>query len=132
MARNKEKKKTYNAIYNASHKKERSEYYRTHKETYNAYRKRFYNTQKTQIMSHYGGAFCACCGEKELDFLTIDHINNDGAEHRRHMGYVGLYRWLQENYYPTGFQVLCRNCNWGKYINKGICSHKKNKLRVAI
>ena len=29
------------------------------------------------------GSKCSCCGESESRFLTFDHINNDGAEHRR-------------------------------------------------
>src|SRR5882762_6979050 len=30
---------------------------------------------KRQIFDHYGNC-CACCGEKEIVFLTVDHINN--------------------------------------------------------
>ena len=78
-------------------------------------------------MDKYGGK-CACCGESELDFLTIDHIYNDGNEHRKKFN-IGpgkeTYRWLRRNDYPDGFQVLCFNCNLGKRINKGICPHKR-------
>ena len=34
-----------------------------------------------RVLDHYGRA-CSCCGETEPAFLTIDHVNNDGAEHR--------------------------------------------------
>lgn len=74
----------------------------------------------------YGGYKCACCGETEPLFLSIDHINNDGARHRReHNLKTGeqLYRWLIRNKYPKGFQVLCMNCQWGKRNNKGVCPH---------
>src|SRR3990167_4100247 len=39
---------------------------------------------RMQVMRHYGGdpPMCACCGETELDFLTIDHINGGGRKHR--------------------------------------------------
>ena len=29
---------------------------------------------------------------------------------------------IYTNNYPKGFQVLCRNCNWGKY-SRGTCPH---------
>ena len=87
---------------------------------------------KRQVMDAYGGR-CACCGETELIFLTIDHINNDGAEHRRQIaaekgttwlqGGRETYRWLRDNGFPEGFQVLCANCNCGKHWNGGVCPH---------
>lgn len=84
---------------------------------------------KIEVFTAYGGCICACCGERELRFLTIDHINNDGAEHRRQLfgkskqiGGSRLYRVLKKQGYPPGFQVLCFNCN----ITKGFfgeCPH---------
>ena len=80
-------------------------------------------------MCSYGGA-CACCGTDHLDFLTIDHIDGRGAEHRTHlfgdrgMSGVHFYRWLHKNGMPTGFQVLCFNCNVSKHLG-GICAHKR-------
>ena len=75
----------------------------------------------------YGGFRCACCGETEPMFLTIDHVNNDGAAHRRAVGDRGgssFFAWLRSHEFPAGFQVLCRNCNWGKHANGGICPHQ--------
>jgi hypothetical protein len=60
---------------------------------------------------------CNCCGESTLQFLCIDHINNDGNKHRRDIGYTGgdsVIKWLRKNDYPEGFQVLCYNCNMAK------------------
>lgn len=72
----------------------------------------------------YGGFKCACCGETQKMFLALDHVNNDGANDRRNNGgSTGLYYWLKRNNYPPGFQVLCHNCNWGKYVNGGVCPH---------
>ena len=78
----------------------------------------------------YGGYICACCGETEPIFLSIDHIDGGGYEQRKtiHAGY-SMYSWLKRHKYPEGFQVLCRNCNWGKHI-KGVCPHKKVKIYV--
>lgn len=84
--------------------------------------KKRFRVLKQQAMEAYGGQ-CACCGESELAFLCIDHINNDGNEHRRQIKARTIYGWLRKNNYPDGFQVLCWNCNAGKHINGGICPH---------
>lgn len=85
---------------------------------------------KDKVFEHYGGYACCCCGEKTRCFLTLDHINNDGAKHRRELGKSssagkGLYMWIIRNNYPPLFQVLCANCNLGKKMNNGICPHKQ-------
>ncbi len=85
---------------------------------------------KEAVFAAYGGYKCVCCGEVEKAFLTIDHINNDGANHRRsltgkrHSAGYHTYIWLVKNRFPEGFQVLCMNCNHGKRMNKGICPHQ--------
>lgn len=83
---------------------------------------------KLKIFNHYSNndIKCICCNERNLMFLTIDHINNDGAKHRKQIREETgntFYLWLKDNNYPEGFQVLCYNCNIGKYRNKGICPH---------
>lgn len=91
---------------------------------------------KSEIFFIYskGKMECNCCGVKGLNFLTIDHINNDGNKHRdelrKNKGSYGnsIYRWLKKNNYPKGFQVLCWNCNCGKMINNGICPHKSKDI----
>jgi hypothetical protein len=85
----------------------------------------YYRLQDQAIMA-YGGYKCACCGEEEPLFLSIDHVNNDGAQHRKELGSLGghkLYKWLKEGGYPGGFQVLCMNCNHGRHRNNGVCPH---------
>ena len=77
---------------------------------------------RAQVFWHYG-TVCACCSEPETDFLTIDHIEGDGAEHRRQIGESSLYHWLRKNGFPPGFQTLCRNCNWAKH-RLGTCPHR--------
>lgn len=80
------------------------------------------------MFRHYGGAepACSCCGEKHLQFLAIDHIAQDGAEHRRKIDSKGgytFYNWLVQNGFPPGFRVLCHNCNMAIGI-WGTCPHK--------
>jgi hypothetical protein len=86
---------------------------------------------KLEVLNAYGGPKCSCdkCPEKSgnIDFLTIDHINNDGNEHRKVLGSGGstLYRWLRKNKFPSGYRVLCFNCNSARHINGGICPHEE-------
>jgi hypothetical protein len=93
-------------------------------------------TEELKISAYnaYGGPKCNCCGETEIQFLTIDHVNNNGAEHKREVWgsrsrrASGMYLWLQKNDYPQGFQVLCFNCNCGKHRNGGLCPHVSRAL----
>jgi hypothetical protein len=106
-------------------------------------RNREYTIAKTKIYRQlakdaafeaYGGYICRCCGETHKLFLDLDHINNDGAKHRRDNNLTAgnqLYIWLRTNNYPPGFQVLCSNCNRGKFRNGGVCPHvteRKNTM----
>jgi hypothetical protein len=78
-------------------------------------------------MGHYGGE-CACCGITNLKVLSIDHINGGGLAHLRLLkinGGVGFYSWLKKNGYPTGYRVLCMNCNQAKGIY-GHCPHESD------
>ena len=87
-------------------------------------RRRARSDIRRMVLEHYGGV-CACCGETEPAFLTIDHINNDGAAHRRAIGATSASHfavWLYRHGYPDGFQVLCANCNHAKAV-VGTCPH---------
>ena len=79
---------------------------------------------KTEVIAHYshGEMKCAKCPYCNIKALTIDHIDNDGAEHRRELQQEGVhnfYLWLRRNNYPEGFQVLCMNCQWEKRWDEG-------------
>lgn len=81
---------------------------------------------RSEVIAAYGSR-CVCCGEQDPKFLTIDHVNNDGASHRKKNRIspgAGLYSWLRKRGFPKkGFQLLCWNCNCGKGIY-GLCPHK--------
>ena len=81
---------------------------------------------KNQVYQMYGSA-CACCHETSMVFLTIDHLNNDGASDRKrlHRDRTTIYRAAIKE--PNRFQILCRNCNWAK--SRGPCPHKETDLR---
>lgn len=84
--------------------------------------KRLYEEKKKLVMNTYGNK-CSCCGEKEPKFLSMDHVDNGGTEHRRRMS-GDIYRWLVKNNFPKNFRILCHNCNHGRYLNGGVCPHE--------
>lgn len=86
---------------------------------------------KEKVFSHYSpaGIRCACCGETELKFLSIDHIEGGGNKHRKAIGRGAggtFYRWIIKEGYPPGYQVLCYNCNLAKGFF-GRCPHQDAK-----
>lgn len=84
---------------------------------------------REEVFAAYGGWKCACCGETEKLFLSIDHVENNGAEERRSGMYAasgtGFYLWLRKQNFPPGYQVLCMNCQVGKHKNGGVCPHQQ-------
>jgi hypothetical protein len=84
---------------------------------------------KLAALTRYGkGGEPACCWEgcnvTDPDMLSIDHVNDDGAEHRKRMedgrrrtcGGSNFYRMLRQTGYPDGYQTLCHNHQWKKEI----------------
>lgn len=112
-------------------------WYHANKDKANGREQARYAELKAQVYAAYGGQVCACCGETEPRFLTVDHIDNNGADHRREMdatnsGGKKIYFWLRDNGFPPGFQILCMNCNWGKARNNGVCPHKDTEGSTTI
>lgn len=94
-------------------------------------RKRYYEKWKKIVFDRYGNE-CSCCGEAEPKFLTIDHVNDDGAEHRKEVSAgIVLFRWLVANDFPETFRILCFNCNSGRYHNGGVCPHEMSRLNYT-
>ena len=85
-----------------------------------------YKENRLKVLNFYckNHPKCVCCDELELRFLTVDHVNNDGARHRKVIGKRDINTWLVNHNFPTGFQILCWNCNMGKARNGGVCPHK--------
>jgi hypothetical protein len=83
-----------------------------------AYNKAFMKARKDELFSHYGGYVCVKCGNTDERVLTIDHVNGGGNKHRKEIGKGGysFYLWLRQNGYPSGFQILCMNCQFIKRI----------------
>lgn len=71
---------------------------------------------KERVLSHYGkGKKPKCCwrgcGIMNLDMLTLDHVLNNGKQHRKSgfKGGINGYRQLEQKNFPPGFQTLCAN-----------------------
>lgn len=88
------------------------------------------NRIKWVAFQAYGGAACSCCGEKTFEFLTLDHINNDGGGRYRKIGGARLYAVLSRKGFPAGFRVLCFNCNSGRHIAGGTCPHELQRQKL--
>ena len=79
-----------------------------------------YIDMKTKVLNAYGGLFCMCCGEDDFYSLTLDHINNNGKQERMIFGNgIQIYKMLISKNFPSGYQVLCYNCNICKHKNGG-------------
>ncbi len=106
--RNKEYFNAYGKKYTASHKLYRR-----------IYSREYSLNRKKEVLTYYGSNKLACviCGEARIACLSLDHINNDGAEERKKLNLVGgnnFYIWIQKQNYPEGYQTLCMNCQYIK------------------
>ncbi len=105
---------------------ERGEYRGKCKECYNKITKDIWVSVRKKIFDHYGW-FCRCCGETMPQFMSLDHVNNDGFLDKHPNGKKksgkALYLLVLKQGFPDKYQTLCMNCNWGKKIS-GICPHK--------
>ncbi len=90
------------------------------------YHRKYKRRIKKEVMMHYGGGQCVCaiCGETNLYCLSIDHINGRGNQERKTKRFIvwggNIYGYLRKAHYPTGYQVLCMNCQFIKWaIQRG-------------
>ncbi len=80
---------------------------------------------KNIVLTHYGNGKLACviCGYSDNIYaLCIDHINGGGTKHREYLKSGSIYKILQKQKYPKGYQTLCMNCNFIKRAENGECS----------
>lgn len=85
---------------------------------------------KVECLNHYGGLVCPC-GENDLVLLTLDHVNDDGAKHRREVGArgFGFYVHLRKHGFPNDppLRVLCIKCQFRKRAKNEEEIHLRNK-----
>jgi hypothetical protein len=80
---------------------------------------------RQQIIDAYGGK-CTCCGESELVFLTIEHLNGDGRKHRGNRNRYMVYKDIVEEGFPDKYTILCMNCNFARRWGR-TCPHQLKK-----
>lgn len=81
---------------------------------------------RLKIIAAYGGA-CGHCRESNPYFLELDHVNNDGAEHRRSDSSAkSLWTWALKNGFPDRLQLLCSNCNMAKAFGQDTVRATRN------
>lgn len=88
---------------------------------------------KNTVFDHYGRV-CDCCGEDDIRFLSIDHEDGKGAEHRKEAkcgSGTAFYAWLIRNGFPTGYKTLCISCNIAKG-RLGRCPHEDFDVMTMI
>lgn len=89
--------------------------------------------RRAELIKRYGGK-CVCCGETRYNFLTFDHVNNNGAEERRKFkGTRGTGTFLYKLYHGPireDIVILCYNCNCSKGFY-GECPHTTERRQQA-
>lgn len=83
---------------------------------------------RLEFLEAYGNQ-CACCGEREEAFLTLEHKNRDGHAHRKEVGHTSsqVINDLKKRGWPKdNYEILCFNCNRAQW-ERGICPHRKEK-----
>jgi hypothetical protein len=81
--------------------------------------------RRKKVIDAYGGK-CACCGESQIEFLAVDHKNNDGNKDRKKFKGNIYVRAIRMGF-PDMFQILCHNCNMAKAFY-GCCPHQKQTV----
>jgi hypothetical protein len=84
--------------------------------------KRRYWAQKLEVINALGGK-CECCGETTIQFLEIDHIDNDGKISREEFSFWTERKQILKGTCPFKLQVLCANCHRAK-TSSVECPHK--------
>lgn len=87
---------------------------------------------RAEFLAEYGGR-CVCCKESEPAFLTLEHKNRDGAQHRAQRGdSTQILRDLRRRGWPKdAYEILCFNCNRARWV-LGRCPHEDaSAARVA-
>lgn len=115
--------------WNADRRAERASKPGVHSAKVKAYHRRL----RVEVIEGLGGA-CACCGEREIQFLQLDHIHGGGNKHYKQFAgsWSAVYRGVRDLGFPRDqFRVLCANCN-GAIARYGRCPHELARMAEAV
>lgn len=103
---------------------DRKEKYFENRDSISSQSKRHREDLRLLILRHYSNGTYTCSGWDgngcsshcdDIRALSLDHINAGGRQERlKFNNHYRLYAWLIKNNYPSGYQVLCMNCQWIK------------------
>jgi hypothetical protein len=143
--KNKEKRKLYQDIYyikNLEKLKSKSKEYREkNKEKKKNTDKRYCKQIKEKAFDILGGRKCILCGVSNINFLTVDHIDEKGYLDRpSRIGGFPIYKKIIDKKYSEeellNLRVLCYSCNCSRtreYMNlpqEKITTNQKYKLKL--
>lgn len=85
---------------------------------------------KARLLDLYGNS-CECCGCSIIEFLTLEHRNKNGSNHRKDLG-GSLQTWKEaiEVVNKDKYTILCMNCNWFQRFGKQ-CPCRKKELTYS-
>lgn len=122
----------WHAAYRERNREKRRQWHRdwvaNNKVKYDQMRQKYRDKVKRECFLYYGGGKIACvkCGFDDPDCLVLDHVNDDGASHRKDLNVscrgsgsgTRIYEALFARDMPDDppLQVLCANCNMKKHI----------------
>lgn len=131
----KRRNKKYRENHREELRKKNKEYQRERRNTpeWRERAKKEHYQLKLQVLQYYSNSLepkCLCCEELAMEFLTLNHINGYIDKKQPRSG-VYLYRWLVKNNFPSGFNVMCMNCNFA-LGHFGYCPHNLIKKKEVI
>lgn len=124
----KEYRKLHRDRIRESSKVTRASYRKRNSDKIHAYDRLWRRNLRIEAINKYGGCKCAMCPETRIGALTINHIDGGGRQHRSSIGSGGtqFFRWLKNNNYPEGYNVLCSNCNYLEWLNNRAIVYSSN------
>ncbi len=149
---NRERVSAYNKEHHASHKHElkykRDENTRLHRQEKSKELRRVANASnnnmaqairrreslrrreiKEIVITAYGGK-CSHCGETNHEFMTLDHVNDDGKSHRDTEPTArNSWKWAKSRNFPATLQLMCMSCNMAKTRTS---SSSRSRLREEV
>jgi hypothetical protein len=94
------------------------------------YRRQYRRNLRIEVINAYGGK-CNKCGFTDIRALCIDHINGGGlVEYRSLSSHADFYNSLRRRKFPSGYQVLCANCNMIKTFENNESKNVNRKLPI--